>query len=37
MDTVGVQPTLTVKVFITIDTVLNFDGDFVGHDDGDVT
>ena len=37
MDTVDVQPTLTVKVFIPIGTMLNFDGDFDGHADGHVT
>ena len=32
----AVQPILLVKVSITIDTMLNFDGDDDGHDDGDV-
>ena len=32
-----VQPILPVKVCITIGTMLNFDGDFDGHGDGNVT
>ena len=34
-DRMGVQPILSFQVALTIDTMLNFDGDFDGH--GDVT
>ena len=37
MDRMGVRPILPVKVSITIDIMLNFDDDFDGHGDGDVT
>ena len=30
------QPILSVKVSVTTGTMLNFDGDFDGHSDGDV-
>ena len=33
----GVQPTLPIKVSVTIGTMLNFDGDFDGHGDSDIT
>ena len=33
----GVQLILPVKVSVTTDTILNLDGDFRGHIDGDVT
>ena len=32
----GVQPILPIKVSITIDTMLHFDGDYDGQSDGDV-
>ena len=35
MDRMGVQTILPVKVYVTIDTILIFSGDFDGH--GDVT
>ena len=37
MDRMGVQPILPIKVSVTIGTMLNFDGDFDGHGDGDIT
>ena len=37
MDLMGVQPILSIKASVTIDTMLYFDGDFDGHGDGDVT
>ena len=36
MDRMGMQPALPVKVFITSGTMLNVDGDFDGHGDGDI-
>ena len=33
----GVQPTLPIKVSVTIDTMLNFDGDFGRHRNSDIT
>ena len=33
----GVQPILPIKVSITINLMLKFDGDFDGHSDGDFT
>ena len=37
MEKMGVQPILPIKVSVIFDTMLNFDGDFDGHGDGDVT
>ena len=36
-DRMGSQPILLVKVSVIIDTMLNFDSDFDGHGEGDVT
>ena len=36
-DRMGVEPILPIKMSVTIDTMLNFDGDFDRHSDGDVT
>ena len=36
-DRMGVQSILPVKVSFTIETVLNFDADFDGHGEGEVT
>ena len=35
-DRMGVQPILPVKVSVTTDPMLNYDGDFDGYDDRDV-
>ena len=37
MDRLGVQPIFSIKVSVTINTMLNIDGDFDGHGDDDVT
>ena len=37
MDRMGVQPILPVKMSVTFDTILTFDGDFDVHGYGDVT
>ena len=37
MDRMGVQPIFPIKVSVTIGTMLNFDSDFNGHGDGDIT
>ena len=36
-DRICVQLILHIKLSVTIDTKLNFDGDFDGHGDGDTT
>ena len=37
MGRMGVQPIFPIKVSVTIGTMLNFDSDFDGHGDGDIT
>ena len=37
MDRIGMQPMVAIKVSVTIDTLLNFEGDVNGHTDADVT
>ena len=37
IDRKGVQPMLPIEVFVTIDAMLNFNGDHDGHGSSDVT
>ena len=36
-DRMGVQPILPIKVSVSTETMLDFNGNFDGHSDGDVT